>query len=332
MMSRNLSRRRFIGIVGIAAGVGMAGWVGRPKALPRPIQWSGEAMGAKAAITLYHSDPDEARRILALCQQEVEQVEQHFSLFRRDSILVRLNSQGSVGQAPPMFLDLAAQARRFSELSDGAFDVTVQPLWDLYAGHFAKDQPDPNGPPQSEIDAARSLVDWRDLTIDQDRVAFARPGMAATFNGIAQGYATDRVAEVMRAQGIANVLLDVGEMRAMGQHADGRPWQVGIADPLAPDTIMRTVELHRAMASSGGYGTVFDQDGRFHHLFDPHSGRPWSNWRGVTVMADTATVADALTKAIALAPLDRAREILRDGGGNQAILVAQDGAQHELTV
>ena len=324
MMPVNHPRRRFITIAAAAALVGPSF---RPQ---RPFTWSGQAMGAEASITLYHSDQRQAEAVLNECQAEIQQVERLFSLFRRDSCLVQLNRQGRLDRAPPLFRHLVQVAGDFSALSHGAFDVTVQPLWALYSRHFAKPDPDPDGPSPSAIAHAASLVDWRGLTVRDQTVELARPGMAVTFNGIAQGLAADRVAELLRAREMTNVLLDVGEMRAMGGHPDGRPWMVGIADPAAPDRILQRVELHQAMASSGGYGTVFDPAGRFHHLFDPASGRPWSRWAGVTVLAPTAMVADALTKAVALAPLDQAAGILRDGGGVKAVLVAANGAVHQL--
>lgn len=321
-MSR-ITRRRFLSVVGASAGLALAS--GPLAAAPQRVRWTGTAMGAQASITLYHVDPVAARALIAECVDAIGQVEAMFSAFRRDSLLVRLNREGRVDKAPPAFLDLVARAQDISALSDGAFDVTVQPLWNLYAGHFSRSDADPAGPSPAAIDAARSRVGWRDLIIDGETVAFNRPGMAATFNGIAQGYVTDRVAELMRARGMTNILLDLGEMRAMGTHADGRPWRVGIADPLAPAAILEGLDLRdQAVASSGGYGTKFDGAGRFHHLFDPSTGRPSTRWAGITVIAPTATAADALTKAVALAPRDRAIGILRAGGGIAALRIAPD--------
>ena len=323
MMPAEISRRRFIRIA--ASAVGVAALSGPSTARMRPYGWTGTAMGADAGITLYHHDPAQVQPALAAAVREIQLVESWFSLFRRDSLLVQLNQTGRVDQAPAAFRALVQQAGHYAALSNGAFDVTVQPLWDLYARHFAQAGADGNGPSAAAIRAAAARVGWQDLRVQGEDVVFARPGMAATFNGIAQGYVTDRVADLLRQRGFDNVLLDLGEFRAMGAHDDGRPWRVGIADPLAPDQILRNVALTGAMATSGGYGTCFDRDGRFHHLFDPATGRCWSRWAGVTVMAATATAADALTKAVALAEPAQAQDILRAGGGTAALLVAPDG-------
>ena len=323
------TRRRFIAIAGIFAGVALA--PGRPKAGAVPVQWRGSAMGAEAAITLYHPDPAAAEAVIGRAVLEIERVEAVFSLFRRDAALVRLNRDGRLDTAPAMLHELLAHGRAMARASDGAFDVTVQPLWALYATHFGRDGADPAGPDPSAIDRARSLVGWRDLRSDGQAVWFAHPGMAATFNGIAQGYVTDRVADLMRHAGFGDVLLNLGEFRAQGGHPDGRPWTVGVADPLAPDRLLETLELRDgAVASSGGYGTVFDPAGRFHHLFDPASGLPSPSWAGVTVTAATATLADGLSTALAVAAPECAEAILNRGGGDGAVLVAADGAVRRL--
>jgi thiamine biosynthesis lipoprotein len=130
--------------------------------------------------------------------------------------------------------------------------------------------------------------------------------MGVTLNGIAQGFITDRVTEMLRDRGFEHVLVDMGEMRALGQHADGTPWRVGIADPDRPWHSGWTLPLRdRAIATSGGYGTPLDSTGRHHHLFDPRTGESANYYRSVSVIASDATTADALSTGLsALAPAD----------------------------
>jgi thiamine biosynthesis lipoprotein len=320
----DVSRRRFVSIAAIAGGLCLLPQ--RPGAALTPVRWQGIAMGADASITLYHPDPPLAQRVIAAARAEIERVEAVFSLFRRDSALVRLNRDGRLDRAPPEFHALLAEARAMSVLSDGAFDVTVQPLWSLYETHFSRAGADPSGPAEAAIRAAAAKVGWADLASGAEAVWFRRPGMAATFNGIAQGFVTDRVAALMRAEGFADVLLNLGEWRAWGGHPDGRPWRVGVADPLAPAALLDTIALRRgAVASSGGYGTMFEPSGRFHHLFDPTRGRPSPCWAGVSVIAPTATLADALSTTLAVVPADAGAAIFARSGATQALLVGPDG-------
>ena len=198
---------------------------------------------------------------------------------------------------------MLAEARAYSGWTEGAFDVTVQPLWRLYAGHFARPGADPHGPGEAAHARARALVDYRAVEIDPAEVRFTRPGMAVTLNGIAQGYITDRVASLLQDVGMGDVLLDIGEVRALGRHPDGRPWRVGLRRAAEPETVARTVTLiDRAIATSAGIASPFDASGRHHHLFDPATGRPAQAARQVSVIAPRATVADALSTALAVAP------------------------------
>ena len=135
-----------------------------------------------------------------------------------------------------------------------------------------------------------------------------RRGAAITLNGIAQGFATDRVVERLRQAGLSTTLVDIGEIRAIGARPEGTPWRVGLGDPDRPGVLTETVDLvDRAVATSAGAGFRFDSEGRFTHLFDPATGRSPQRYSTVSVMAPTATEADALSTAFSLMPLSRYR-------------------------
>lgn len=295
------TRRRFLAIAGAAAGLSLAtGRLAAARAAGGPHVWRGVALGAEASIQLWHPDEAWARRLIELCVAEIERLERIFSLYRPDSAVSRLNAAGAL-EAPPLELvELLGRAAAVSRATDGVFDVTVQPLWRLYAAHFAWPDADPAGP---DLRKVLPLVDWRGVVVEADRIRFARPGMAITLNGIAQGYITDKVADLLRVNGIGEVLLDLGEVRALGRHPSGRPWRVGLADPHS-GTDSRLLEkldiIDAAVATSGGYGTLFDPAGRHTHLLDPRNGGSARAARGVTVVADDATTADALSTAFAL--------------------------------
>lgn len=321
-----LNRRRFLAIGAIAAGLSLL-----PHRLLRaedvPVRvWRGVALGADASLTIAHPDGAQADRLIALSLEEVERLERVFSLYRADSALRRLNRDGRLDDPPADLVRLLSEAAAFGRATGGAFDPTVQPLWQLYAGHFGRANADPAGPPESAVRAARALVDLHALRVEPDRIAFAAKGMAVTLNGIAQGYVTDRVSQRLKAEGMDNVLVDMGELRALGHHPSGRPWTVGLADPRAPDRSTETVDLtDGAMATSGGYGTQFDAAGRFTHLFDPASGACAAQWLAVTVQAPDATTADALSTALSVVPADRAPAILAAYPGVTARFTHPDG-------
>ncbi len=309
-----VNRRRALRIVAGAAGMACLPWSTISAAAARPMpshRWEGTALGAEGSITLYHTDARQAQTLLGRCADEIERLESLFSLYRPNSALCRLNRTGKLAAPPEDFLRLLITTKEWHRQTGGAFDVSVQPLWELYVRHFATPAADPGGPAVEDILRMRALVDARQIAIFPNHVRLEKTGMALTFNGIAQGYITDRIAAFLKAEGMDRVLVELGEFRALGTHPDSRPWRIGIADPKRPWRPLRMVELHdRAMATSGGYGMPFDASGHHHHLFDPSSGRSASYHRSVTVIAPDATTADALSTALTIVPRDRATEIL----------------------
>ncbi|HML92927.1 FAD:protein FMN transferase [Methyloceanibacter sp.] len=270
-----------------------------PGAAKSPVhRWNGVAMGAEATIQLIHPDANEANRVIALAIAEIARLEDIFSLYRPDSSVSRLNRHGRLIAPPLELVDLLTRAAAVSAMSGGAFDMTVQPLWARYRDHFSAD---PGATALPAVDDILPLVDWRAVRSDGEAIAFDRPGMAITPNGIAQGYVTDRVADLLRRNHIDAVALNLGEVLTMGHRGDGRDWQVGITDPEEPARIAGRIACSdRAVATSGGYGTIFDSSRRYSHLLDPRTGKTAPIERGVSVVADSACLADAWSTAFAL--------------------------------
>jgi FAD:protein FMN transferase len=305
-----VARRRFIHISAAAAGMALLPAVGRASPTfadaRRQLRiWRGVALGADAMLQLHHPDPAAADRLINACLVEVSRLERIFSLYRDDSALSRLNRDGHLTDPPIELVELLGQAESFSKLTAGAFDATVQPLWDLYANHFAAPDADPSGPSEAAIAAVLACVGQEALEIDPLGVSFAKPGMSVTLNGIAQGYITDRIVDLLRRAGIDRSLVDMGETRAIGPRPSGEPWIVGLEDPRAPGHVAERIEIaNQAVATSGGYGTLFDAAGRFDHIFDPSTGRTSWRYLSISVIANTATTADALSTAFSLMPTE----------------------------
>lgn len=324
-----ITRRRFIRIAGIATGLGLAPLsvrLGTAQASPLLHRWTGVALGADAEMQIYHPDPAAAAALIDRSLAEVRRLEKIFSLYDDTSALRRLNREGVLEDPPQELVQLLADCDRFSRATAGAFDATVQPLWELYAAHFSSADADSAGPSSEAVAATVARVGHAGVTITPDRIAFTRPAMAVTLNGIAQGYITDRIVALLRANGVGHTLVDMGEIRALDDHPAGRPWTVGLKNPQSEDGILETLALdNQALSTSGGYGTQFDAAGRFNHLFDPGTGNCADRYLSVTVMAPTATHADALSTAFSLMPLERCEVVLRELGLTAAWFVLGDG-------
>jgi thiamine biosynthesis lipoprotein len=310
MVTRPISRRRFIRISAAAAGLAVV-----PVSPPAPagsslVTWHGTMLGAVATMQIHHEDRNEAQRLISAACTEARRLERLFSLYLEDSALVELNRTSILLDPAVEFVDLMAISQRYAELTKGLFDPTVQPLWDLYTDHFSQTNADPVGPPPSALRAALAHVGYDRLTIGRDRIVMPR-GTAVTLNGIAQGYVTDKIVDLLRSRGIVNSLVDMGETRAIGSRPDGQPWEVGIADA---DLVGRTAAIlpivDRAVSTSGTYGFRFDPQGRFNHLFDPATGGSADRYRSVTTVSGSATAADALSTAFSLMSEPQIRSVL----------------------
>lgn len=312
-----LNRRRFLSIAAtgavlgsMPAGLALAASV----ASPTPVVWKGVAMGALASMTLVHPDRAHAQAMIARCMAEVERLESVFSLYKSDSALSRLNAAGQLEGPPAELVELLSFSLSLAQASGGAFDPTVQPLLRLYFDHFSSPGASPHGPSDAAISQAQKRVGFADVDVDMGRIRLGRRGAAITLNGVAQGFITDRVADLLQANGFGDVLIDLGEGRALGHRPDGGPWRAAVANPAAPDRTLFELTLgsgrnqHSALASSGGYGTRFGPDPAIHHLLDPRTGRSANHLAAVAVAAPRATLADGLSTTLSiLSPAHRTR-------------------------
>jgi len=296
-----MQRRRFIQIAATAAGLSFCPNILRAHHQMKPVRWQGYTMGAVGQFTLYTEQPEKAQNILKQCFAEIQRLEKIFSLYDHQSELSRLNRDGQLLEASPELLEVLAACNKAHRLTAGLFDPTIQPLYKLYAQHFANSAELSSGPTEQSIAETLSHTGWKKLSINNHNVRFEAPQMSLTLNGIAQGYITDRISEILEAAGYTNVLVELGETRAIGSHPEHRPWQIGIQNSQRSG-IQKIVELeNQAVATSGSYGSQFTADGRYHHLIHPQTGHPSTNYQSLSVLAPTATEADALSTGLSFA-------------------------------
>jgi FAD:protein FMN transferase len=329
------SRRRALVLMGLGSYAAFICAGDRARVPPRLYRWQGTSLGSPAQLLLYHTDRVAAAQAINRCIAEIERLERIFALYREDSEIARLNRDGRIAAPSQDLLLLLSLSARLAELSNGAFDVTVQPLWTLYARHFfTAETPPTEGPPARAIDEALKFVNWRDVEIGRHALRLARPGMGLTLNGIAQGYVTDRVTEILRGLDCERVLANLGrsEIKALGAHLNGRPWRVGVVDPRRTDVLARMLDLRDgALCTSGGYGTKFEPSGRYHHLFDPRRGVSAHRLVGVSVLAPSAVIADGLSTALYVAPRERAQTLVASFAATRALLTYPNGQGEELS-
>lgn len=272
-----MNRRRFLCIAAAAAATPALAETGAPLTQV----WQGTAMGSAARITLSGVEGPRAQRIFAQIARELDRIESLFSL-HRDSALTRLNRDGRLNWPGADMLAVFALSDRVHHATGGAFDPTIQPLWQALA---RGQDPQP----------ARALLGWSDIRVAPDEIRLPRPGMALSFNGVAQGYAADRIAALMRGAGLRDVLIDTGEISALGTRPDGTPWRARIETPAG--AALRDVALRdRALAVSAPSGTRIGPQGTQAHILDPLGRAP--RWTLAAVAAPSAALADALSTGL----------------------------------
>jgi thiamine biosynthesis lipoprotein len=301
---KQYSRRRFLTLAAGAGGIASAGgWLAfaRERRLAM-VRREAHALGTKVSIAALHERPEAAEAAIDAALDAIDGVEDAMSLYRPSSQLCALNRDGALRDPHPDLVRVLRKARELSERSGGAFDVTVQPLWN-----------------SRDPERARRLVDWRALQVGDREIRFARPGMAATLNGIAQGFATDRALEALRARSVEHALVDAGELGGLGRREDGAPWTVGIQHPRRERAWIELARLDgRCMATSGDYRPE-------RHLFDPRTGATPETFASVTVLAPTGLEADGLSTAVFVAGLERGAALVRATTGADAFFVLKDG-------
>ena len=293
--------------------------------------WRGHAMGALASLQIHHTDRHSAERLVQRAVSEVRRLERILSLYHDGSALVALNRSGVLLSPPEDLVRVLRECQHYWEITGGTFDPTVQALWTLYRDHFSKEGHDPAGPSADAVRPALDKVGFRHVVFDGNRIVLRNRGMGLTLNGINQGYATDRVVEILRSEGIEHSLVDMGESRALGNGPGRRPWRIGIADPNAPEWVGETLDVtDKAVAISGAYGFRFDPEGRFNHLFDPQSGGCAARYRSVMAVMPTATAADALSTAFSLMPEATISKVLTSVGTGEVHAIDASGRRFVL--
>lgn len=284
-----MERRRFL-----AASLGTVFVAPASGAVHAPLH-SGAALafGTTVSVSVRHADPRVARLAIADALAAARMVDRLMSIHDPASQVARLNRDGVLARPDPHLLAVLRHARALSQLTSGAFDITVQPLWQ--ASRRAADKAALLS--QRERAAARALLGWNLVDASPERVVLRKPGMRITLNGLAQGYAADLALRAVRARGIEHALLDTGEFAASGD-AGERPWQLGVPDPRTPHRMAAALRGDgRCVATSGDYEATFSNDHVHHHIFDPASGDSPLELASVTVLAPSGIEADGLSTA-----------------------------------
>ncbi|MCX7921860.1 MAG: FAD:protein FMN transferase [Clostridia bacterium] len=261
--------------------------------------------------------------------KRIKQIEDLMTINVPGSEIGRLNEEAGKNEVKlsEESIYVIETSKKFAELSDGSFDVTVGPLvktWGIFTEH-------PRVPSKEEIKSLLSLVGYKDLSIDSKKLTakLARPRQIADLGGIAKGYAGDAAIEVYKDYGINSAFINLGgNVVVLGGKPDGSPWKIGVQNPRAENGkyvgILSVKD--KAVVSSGDYERYFEKDGvRYHHIIDPKTGYPSnSDLIGTTIVADKSIEADALSTATFILGLDKGMKLIESLDGVDAVFISKD--------
>jgi thiamine biosynthesis lipoprotein len=264
------------------------------------------AFDTSVSICAVHHDPIRARRALARALAAIADLDAQLVVQRPGSQVARLNAAKRLDRPDPRLVRLLQFAQTLADASGGAFDPTVQPLWELHLGCQRRGK----AATREELAQARARIDWQQIDVSARRISLA-PGMSITLNGLVQGYAADVAFESLAHDGVQDALIDAGEFGALGSNPSGQPWHVGIQHPRDASALIGVVPMDgRFLATSGDYSTRFTDDCTLNHIFDPHTGVSPPALSSAVVAAASGLLADGLTKPMMVLDLPAAQRLL----------------------
>ncbi|MGS5088055.1 FAD:protein FMN transferase [Hydrogenophaga sp. A37] len=299
-MTHLFQRRRCLAGLGglLVAGLGM-----RPAlASPDVHHASRILMGTRVDIVAQGEGPGATATAVQAAFAEMQRLERMMSRYRADSLVSAMHRSAGRGlvQAPPELVSVLQRAAELSQLSEGAFDITVG----AYHG-WSFDPQDAHVPALEDLRRERRLVDFRDVLIHPATglAGLGRPGMRIDLGGVAKLPILQAGLRVLEQHGVHHAMVNGGgDVLTRGQ-LQGQDWRVGIRDPRAPERLIHTVQVRDAcVASSGDYERCFVRDGRrYHHVLNPRTGMPSRGVRGVVTVSRQPGPVNGLGAAIMVA-------------------------------
>ncbi|MFC1867631.1 FAD:protein FMN transferase [Thermodesulfobacteriota bacterium] len=303
----SIDRRSFLKISGVT-GLGLASGGIIPNTArafksnnkSRKISGTRLAMGTSVSMTLIYPSTEKAEKALEMAYEEIDILSGLMNRFDNRSPIARLNKEGRLADAHPDIIEVVAGAIKYFRLTNGAFDISIKPVIDLFKKSFSREKN--KYPSEKEIKDALDLVGSDMIELKGRDIRFRKKGMGITLDGIAKGYIVDRASKILLSHNIENHLINAGgDIKATGVRLDGKPWTVAVQDPAKRNNSLDIIYLtDTAIATSGNYENYFDREKMFHHIVNPKTGLSPIINVSASVIAPTAMEADILATTLLL--------------------------------
>ncbi len=283
------------------------------------------AMGTYVSMTLFDPSRDKAQEAMGRAFEEIERLTALMSRFDHATAVAQLNKDGCLNDVPPEVTEVVAAALDYHKISHGTFDISVKPIIDLFQKTFMEKKM--MMPGYVELEETLRLVDSSGIAVSGRTIRFKKPGMGITLDGIAKGYIVDRASGVLSGHRIRNHLINAGgDIRTCGENRGKKPWTVAIQDPQKKRQYPDIIHMTRgAIATSGNYEVYFDQEKMFCHIVDPRTGMSPDVSSSVSVLADTAMSADALSTSVFVMKPATGVRFIESIPGRECLVVSRTG-------
>lgn len=279
------------------------------------------AMDTAITLTAYGKNSESA---LAEAEEEIYLIDTKMSRSNENGEIypLNINKSAEVSDETAFVISTALDV---GKSTNGDFDITVAPIMDLWGffGHSYR------VPSESEIKERLKYVNYKNIELNGNSVHL-KDNATIDLGGIAKGYASDRVKDIFREYDIESGLISFGSaIQAIGTKPDGSNWRIGITDPQNKDSHIARLEISdKCVATSGSYEQAFEENGqKYHHIINPSTGYPSnSDLASVSVICDSATVADALSTALFVMGLDKAIDCWKNSNDFDMILITDDNS------
>ncbi|WP_340820462.1 FAD:protein FMN transferase [Methanolobus sp. WCC4] len=277
-------------------------------------------------VTVSVTSPNEtyASEVIDRAFEKIHYVDQVMNNYDNESEIALLNERSTIHDADPELVYVVSRSKYYSEVSDGAFDISIQPILDLWASKYS-----PGGtyqdPTPEEINETLELVNHSAIVVEGNSISLGE-GMRITLGGVAKGFAVDLAIGSIMDDGISSGFVNAGgDGRYIGTKPDGSLWRVGLQNPDKNEDAISIMDIgDMAVATSGNYERYFSDAAKVSHIADPRNGYSSQNLISATVIADTAMDADALATAVFVLGEDEGMEMIEELDGVECLLITTD--------
>ncbi|MFH0977861.1 MAG: FAD:protein FMN transferase [Candidatus Woesearchaeota archaeon] len=279
-------------------------------------------MGTTVTITLVDTNANKARAAIITAFDRMKKIETTMSIYDNKSEITKLNRKKKLTDASEDLLTVIEESLKYSKMSDGAFDITVQPILDL----FTKTYTELNRPPtEKEIETQRNRIDYRQVQVENKTITIGNMTII-TLGGIAKGYAIDKAIESLQERGISRALVDAGgNLRAIGKKTAEEPWIVALQNPRNNSDYITMIKLEdESVATSGDYVRYFDKNKTAHHIINPKTGTSATDLISATVITKKAMEADALSTTVFVLGPEKGLKLIESMNWTSALLITRD--------